>query len=107
MGERSQSVGLLDLKRGRHLPGRPVGKADVTNLAGANDRIECQQRFLERRVWIFLVDDVGVDPVGAETLQALVDRPEDVVARKAGLGQWRSGAKAHFRGDHDFITAGA
>ncbi len=54
---------------------------------------------------VFLVHDVDVDPVGAETPQTLVHRPQDVPARQPRLGQRFTGAEADFGGDHHLLPA--
>jgi hypothetical protein len=48
--------------------------------------------------------DVDVDPIGAEVLQAFVDRPQDVTTRQSGLRHGRAGTKADLRRDHNFIA---
>src|SRR5882757_2137314 len=73
MGEGCQALGFLDLDGGGRPPRRPVGKAEVAHLPGAYNGIERFERLFERRERILAMSDVHVDPVGAESPQALVD----------------------------------
>src|SRR6185437_5367362 len=59
---------------------------------------------LERSMGILAVRDVDIDPVGAESLQALIDGPQDVPAREAGAGERGARAKSNLGGDDHLIA---
>jgi hypothetical protein len=79
-----KSVRLLDLECSCGLPGRPVGKTKVADLAAPNDRVERCKRFFEWRKGILAMDDTEIDPVRVEALQS--DRLEPA---RFWIPQWQ------------------
>ena len=104
--ERREIVRFLDLERRGDFPRGPVGEPDVAHFAGPHDDVECGKRLFERRERILAVHDVDVDPVGAEAPQALVDRPQDVATRQAGLRHRGAAAHSDLGRDHDIVATG-
>ena len=76
---------------GLDLLGLEVGEPDEADLAVADQVVERAHGLLERRVPVGPVDHVHVDVVGAEALEALVDRRRDPLggslSRKLGLSR--------------------
>src|SRR5439155_8434063 len=56
-----------------------VRAADLADLASPDQFVESAERVSDRRFGIGLVELVEVDAIGAETPQAVLDRPPDVI----------------------------
>ena len=69
-----ESLFARNRKRLHQLPRREIRAADVANLAGVHQIVEGAKRILEVRERIEPMDLIEVDVVGAEPLQARVDR---------------------------------
>ena len=82
----------------------PVGHADIARLAGAHDRVERFQRFVERRRRIEAVQLIEIDIVRLEALQRRVDGIQDVLARHALVPTLRSHAAHAFGGKDVFVA---
>jgi hypothetical protein len=81
-----------------------VRKTDVAHLAFAHDAVERLHRLLERSETVGPVHEVHVDVVGAEVLQALVDRVD--YALGAAVAQVRHVLVVHPElGDDDRFVA--
>ncbi len=74
------------------------------SFAGGDERVECAQRFFDRRDRIVAVNLVEVDVVGLEAAQAGVDRIHDVAARGADIVAPWPDARIHFGRDHHVFT---
>ena len=81
-----------------------VREADESDLAFAHDVVERLHRLLERGQAVGPVHEVDVDVVGAEVLQALVDRRDDALA--AAVAEVRLVPVVHAElGDDDRLVA--
>ena len=65
------------------LRGREVGATDLAHLAGSDELAERLERLADRRLRIGLVQQVEVDAVGAEALQARIAAGEHVLTAAA------------------------
>src|SRR5690606_23880358 len=72
----------------------------VPHLALTDQIFERPERFLEGRKLVDLVDEIDVDEVGAEPLQALLRGADEVPAREARLDETFAHAVTALRGDH-------
>lgn len=97
---------LADVQRLEELPGEHGGGADVAGLAGADDVVQGLHRLLDRGGVVPAVDDVEVDVVGSETLQARVDLGHDVLARQATTIGRLAHVPVHLRREDDVVTVG-
>ena len=80
-----QAVLLRDGQRLHQVPAGEVRAADVADLAGAHQVVERAQHLLDRRQGVEAVQLIEVDVVGAQPPQARLDRPDQVIARRADV----------------------
>src|SRR5262245_13969203 len=80
-----KSVCSLNLDRCRSLPRGPVGVAKISDLACPDEVIQRSKCFFDRCETIVTMDDVEVDIVRSEPLQAGVTCSENVGSGESGL----------------------
>ena len=100
-----QAVLLRDGQRLHQVPAREVRAADVADLAGPHQVVERAQHLLDRRHGVEAVELVEVDVVGAEPAQARLDRPDQVVARRADVVGAGAEAEGPLGGDDHLVAA--
>ena len=88
-----------------HLPAGPVGAADITHLALADQSVERGDRFLDRGKAVPLVDEINVDDIGLQPLQALFALTDQMVARQAFVVRPAADPHARFGGDQQVVLA--
>ena len=71
---RAASPVLGDAQRLHDLPGRPVGDADIADVAVLDQHLEGAHRLLDRRRRVEAVDLVEVDMLELEATQTVLDR---------------------------------
>ena len=86
-----------------HLPGRKVRASEVTNFPLPYQVVQRPQRFFHRRIWIWKMQLVKVDPVGLQAAQAGLGRSQDVIPRSALQRSRLIHGAAEFSGQHDFF----
>src|SRR5262249_46319383 len=64
---------LADRQRPRKAPRVDIARADVEHLAGADAIVEGDERLLERRLRIRLVNQIQIEAIGLQPRQAGVD----------------------------------
>ena len=93
--------------RASHGPGGGVGYAHVQDLARPDEVVEGADDLLHRRHAVPHVQPEQVQVVGAEPLQAGLDRPDQVLAVvAAGVGVVGPGAQAVLGGQHEVVAVG-
>ena len=103
-GETRPAVRLGGVKHLRELPREHRGSAEVTCFAGAHDRVQRFERFLDRRLRVEAMDLIEIDVIDIEPAQAVIDRVHDMLARKSALIRIVSEWIKNFRGDHEFVA---
>src|SRR5260370_22637449 len=98
------SVFLLDAERLGELPRRHRTRAEITHLAGADQRIERLQRFFYRRGVVPSMDLVEVDEIHLEPAERRVAGFEDMLAAEAAAILPRRHRRVHFGRDHELVA---
>src|SRR5215472_1993444 len=102
--EAREAEPLGDAERLHDLPGRPVGDADVADVAVPDHRVERAHRLLDRRRRIEAVDLVEVDVVELQALQARLQPGDDVAARRTAHVRARARLAEHLGRDDDALA---
>src|SRR5262245_11151912 len=88
-----------DEQRLRELPRRPAARAEIADLAGADEGVERLDRLLDRRRGIPSVDVVEIDEIHSQPLQRRIARLEDVLAREAAAVRAVGEGEVDLRGE--------
>ena len=75
--ERSPAVGLRQQMRMRHLPGRRIGNAEITQLPRLNEIVERLEHFFQRRPYIPIVQPIEIEIIGAQPSESLLETGND------------------------------
>ena len=102
--EGREAVPARRVLRRDHLLRRKVRAADVAHLALPHEIVERAQRLLDRRLLIWPVQLVEVDPVGAQPLQARLDRMHDVTPRRTAQLARIVHRQAELGCEHDLLA---
>ncbi len=101
------SVAFRYGQRFHEMPPGEVGAPDVADLAAACQVIQSAQRLLDRRRRIEAVHVVDVDVVGAQAPEAVFDRAQQRLPRRAGIVRpWPHRERALRRDQHLVAAAG-
>ena len=86
------------------MPAGPVGDADITDLARADQCIEGRQRFFGRSLCIKAMQLDEIDVIGAQPFQRRVHRLQNVEARRAHVIGAIAAAEGEFGGDQNLVA---
>src|SRR6187402_1019711 len=67
------------------VPAGEIGRADIADLARADQVVERAQRLFDRRQRIEAVHEIQVDMIGLEPLEACLDRADQMETRRTGI----------------------
>ena len=109
--EARPAIELCNALEAGELPGVHGGRADVAALAQLDEVVQRLHRLLRRRVGVVAVDDVQVDVVHLQALQAALQRIEQRLTTQAALQRrkrrlFHQSATGHaLGGDEDVLPA--
>src|SRR5262249_56225858 len=86
------------------MPAGEIGAGDITDLTAARQRVQRIESLLDRRKRVEAMHVIDVDVVDAETPQARVTGPEQVMTRRADVIRTFAESKGRFGRNQEFVA---
>src|SRR5262249_11147188 len=98
------AVALRRRERLHQMPAGEIGAGDITDLTAARQRVQRIERLLDRGERVETMHVIDVDMINAETPQACVTSPEQVMARRTDVIRTFAESKGRFGRNQEVVA---